>query len=404
VERSGRIVSLLAGSITIVLTGILGAALLGPQVGSACALLAAVHTQLVRASTFVLADMLHGLVIVTWALLVLRPGPDWRFAAAAALGAVATTARVEGLVLAPLTLVAGLWQAPRHEWPRRALMVIGAAAVVLVPLLLIARAQTGTWAVSGKEVAIIARKYGVEGTGIVGLVFGHPLAFLRRYPGQIMEQASHTVSVVLLVLASPTLVGLIAPAPTANARTARRLTVLTLVIVSLGMATINPGRRYVTPMLPLLLPWTAFGLLYLLSLARDGRFGPAGLTIGRHAGAVGAARRNALSAHAHVPEEDRWADCFPRVCEWIAARHQTAPALMARDSRLAYVCAVPYVHEPRRASTNHIAATAAELGATVWVLKANRQPDRLPAGVRLTTTLCEGRARLLVYEVAPPGS
>jgi hypothetical protein len=68
------------------------------------------------------------------------------------------------------------------------------------------------------------------------------------------------------------------------------------------------------------------------------------------------------------------------------------------------VCAVPYVHEPRRASTNHIAATAAELGATLWVLKANRRPQRLPAGVRLTATLCEGHARLLVYDVARPGS
>jgi hypothetical protein len=280
--------------------------------------------------------------------------------------------------------------------------VIGAAAVVLVPLLVVARVQTGVWAISGKEVAIIARKYGIESTGILGLIFGHPLAFLRHYPGQVLEQASHTVSVILLALAIPTGVGLLAPAPTATARTARNLTLLTLITVSLGMATINPGRRYVTPLLPLLLPWTAFGVLRLVALAHDGRGGAIGRRIGRHAGAVGAAGLLALAAHAIVPENNRWAECFPQVCEWIAAHRASPPALMARDSRLAYLCDVPYVHEPRRLSPNRIAATAGERGAALWVLKAARRPRHLPAEVRLRTTLCEGRAQLLVYEVAPP--
>jgi len=400
--EAGRTISFMAGVAAVGVTGLIAGALLGPEVGAVAAVLAAVHTHLVRASTSVLAEMFYGFMVAVWGLLVLRPGGDRRFAAAAVLGAVSTTARVEGLVLAPLTLVAALWHAPRSHWVRRAVVVTAAAAAVLVPLLLVAKMHTGAWAVSGKEVAIIARKYGVESTGILGLVFGHPVAFLSRYPQQLGEQLLHIASVVLIVLAVPTVVGLLAPLDR-PARHARRFILLTVGVVTLGVATINPGRRYVVPLLPLLLPWTALGLLRILELARSGRLGRPGTVLARRARTIALLGLAVLTLHAARPEYSRWAECLVDVCHWIDARHSPAPPVMARDSRIAYLCKAPYVHEPRTLSPKEIAEVVAESEARLWILKAKRRPRVLPAGVTLVTELCESRTRLLVYDVAPVG-
>ena len=99
------------------------------------------------------------------------------------------------------------------------------------------------------------------------------------------------------------------------------------------------------------------------------------------------------------PESSRWEPCFQEICAWLDERHGTTrPPVMARDSRIAYLCDVPYVHEPRLLGPRRLARAVRGRGAALWIVKASRMPAVDPPGVRQVATLCEGRERVLVYE------
>src|SRR5262249_34152441 len=151
---------LVAGVALIPLAGRLAATLYGPGAGTAAALLVALHPYLVRSSAEVLAESLYGLLVVSWALLVLHPGAG-RLAGAGALAAAAALLRREGIALVPLTAVAGSLEGSRRQRAGRALAALAASIVVLAPLVLAVQRATGEWGISGKEGPLIARMYGV---------------------------------------------------------------------------------------------------------------------------------------------------------------------------------------------------------------------------------------------------
>lgn len=392
-ETAARLVSLAAGIATIALVGLAAGALLGHPVGLVAALLAAIHAHLARASVAVLPEMLFGAMVALWALLLLVPGGAWRIVAGAVVAAVAGGARVEGTALVPLTIVAAAVVAPRGRRLRRAAGAAGIMAAIAVPWLLLVRGTTGAWAVSSKEMEIIARRWDIEGSSLVDVLLHHPLTVLGDYPAHLWRQLGYFASVVLVPLVPLLAVGLVAPV-SSPARRARWLTVAAIAVVMLGVATINPGKRYVTPLLPLLLPWAACGVLVVAGVLRER--GPVAWRWVCAAAAVGVA---ALAVYASMPEGRRWAACFPRVCAWLEHRYgRPLPPVMARDGRFAYLCDAPYVHEPRRRAVRDLAPEVTRRGAAAWLLKASRRPAAPPPGLRLVATLCEGRTTLLVYE------
>lgn len=392
-ETAGRAVSFAAGLVAVGLTGILAAAVLGTRVGIAAALLAAVHAYLVRASITVLPEMLFGALVALWGVLLFTAGGTARVTVAAIVAAAAGTARLEGLALVPLTIVAAATVVPPGRRARAVALVVAVTAAIVGPWLLLVRAATDSWAVSGKDVAIVARRWDIEGVGLFEALVRYPGVVLGDYPAHLARQIGYAGSVVLPVLVPLLAVGLLAPlAP--HPRRVRRLSVLTLVVFTLGVATINPGKRYVTPLLPLVLPWIALGAVAVADRIRQRRAAWTGWL--RIAAAAGI---GALAVHAAIPDERRWAECFPEVCVWLEARHgRPLPPIMVRDGRLAYLCDAPYVHEPRRRPAKAIAPLALEKGVATWLIKASRRPTETPPGFREVTTLCRGRTRLVVYE------
>jgi hypothetical protein len=392
-ETAGRIVSLSAGLLAVALTGWLSTALLGARAGVAAALLAAVHVHLVRASVAVLPEMLFGAIVAAWALLVLVPGGPLRVVAGTLVAAIAGFARVEGIALVPLTVVAAGAGARPGARARRVALAVTTALAIVGPWMLLVRAATGEWAVSGKEIAIVARRWDIEDASLLEVILRHPGAVLGDYPTHLRRQLGYAASVLLVPLVPLLAIGLGVPLA-ASARRARRVAVLTVVVFILAVAMINPGKRYVTPLLPLVLPWIAAGALALGDRLRGA--GPAAAAWTRGAAIAGIA---ALAVHAAVPTARRWEDCFPRVCEWLETRYgRPLPPVMARDGRIAYLCDAPYVHEPRRRSITEIAPDVAESGAAAWLVKARRLPSTTLTGVRRVATLCEGRTALAVYE------
>lgn len=392
-EMAGKLVSLAAGLLAVGLAGGLATALLGHRAGLATAAVGAVHLHLVRASVAVLPEMLFGALVALWAIVVLVPGGAMRVAAGALVAAIAGLARVEGLALVPLGVIAAGMVAPAGHRVRRVALAAATSIAVVGPWLLLVRAATGEWAISGKEMAIVARRWDIEQAGLLEVLLRHPGAVLGDYPGHLRRQLGYAASVVLIPLVPLFALGLALPLPP-PARTARRLAMLVLAAFTLAVATINPGKRYVIPLLPLVLPWVALGALALADLFRG-----AGRSLRRWTAPAAAIGLAAFAAHAVVPEASRWADCFPRVCTWLENRYgRPLPSVMARDGRIAYLCDAPYVHEPRRRSPAEIAPAVARGDAKVWLLKASRRPVAEPPGVRRVATLCEGRSELLAYE------
>src|SRR5579875_3895717 len=226
-EAAGRAVSFAAGAATIPVTAALAAAMLGTEAG-------------------------------LWALLLFGGQPRARKLAAAGLVAgLAGLVRPEGIALVPLTALGAAAGAPRGSRLARAVVPLLAAAAVVGPLIVSASQATGGLAITGKEAPVVARKYGVAASGVAALVLRHPRAFLRIYPRELARQTLLTLGAVHGLLVLPLVAGLVV-AP-ARARRARLLVLAVLGATTLGVPTIATGKRYVLPLLPLLLPWMAPG-------------------------------------------------------------------------------------------------------------------------------------------------
>src|SRR5581483_11103069 len=279
-EAAGRAVSFGAGVATIPVTAALAARVLGAEAGAAAAVLAAVHPGLVHASAEVLAESLHGLVVALWALLLFGGPPRGpQLVGAGLLAGLAALVRPEGIALVPLTALGAAAGAPRGSRLGRAVVPLLAAAAVLGPLVVSASRASGGLAITGKEAPVVARKYGVAASGVAALVLWHPHAFLRVYPRELARQTLLTLGAIHGLLVLPLVVGL--AAVPAHARRARLLALAALGTTTLGIPTLATGKRYVVPLLPLLLPWVAPGWQRLAArLSARGRRTLAALVLG----------------------------------------------------------------------------------------------------------------------------
>jgi hypothetical protein len=385
-EAAGRAVSFVAGTATIPATAALAAAVLGAEAGAPTALLAAVHPGLVHASAEVLAESLHGLVVALWALVLLGGPPRrLRLAAAGLLGGLAALVRPEGIALVPLAALGAAWGAPRGARLARAAVPLLAAAVVVVPLLVSTSRAARGLAIAGKEAPVVARKYGVAASGIAALVLAHPRAFLRVYPRELARQTLLTLGAVHGLLVLPLALGL-AAAP-AGARRARVLALAALGTTTLGIPTVATGKRYIVPLLPLLLPWVPAGGRRLA--ARMSGFGRRTLVVAALGG---------LALQGVWPPERATEACYRETCAFVAARFGRPPVLVTDDGRLAWLCGARLVLYPPDADAAALRTLARAHGARLVVVHARRRPPIGP-GLAPRAARCTGRRRLVILEV-----
>jgi len=369
-EASGRAVAFVAGVALIPLSARLGTAMLGPAIGQASAALAALHPRLVRSSITVLPETLAAILVASVTLLLFR-GSAWAAALAGVLAGVGGQVRPELVLLVPLAVLVASIAAPPGHRLRCAVATAAGAALVLVPTLLVLRAERGEWMLSGKERYFIARKYGTDATSLLDLLVRHPGAFLATYVTFLRRQIGYMLAAMEWVLAIGFVLGFAARPQDATGARAWRIVGLVLALATAALA-INPARRYVVPWLPLCLPWIVRGGQVLLAWAarRDGW--PAALA--RRRAVILGALAVLLVARA-VRSEPSPEACYRSLCAWIVPRSTGIPVVMADDSRVAYLCGGRFLLRPHRlrGRFDETLATARRLGATVLVVPSRER-------------------------------
>jgi 4-amino-4-deoxy-L-arabinose transferase-like glycosyltransferase len=127
---SQQLVSVVLGTGSVVVIGLLGRLPAGPRVGLVAAILAAVYPPLVGADVALMSESLYILVVSAMIVLVYRAIDDARFsrwAAVGLLGGATVLIRSDGLVVLLLLLVFALWWLDASL--RRRLAVVGVAGV-----------------------------------------------------------------------------------------------------------------------------------------------------------------------------------------------------------------------------------------------------------------------------------
>jgi hypothetical protein len=398
-EASGRLVAFAAGATAVPLTGALAQVVLADGAAVGAALLAAVNPRMVRASVEVLPETLYGLFVLVWALLLFGDASATRVAAAAAVAALAYLVRAEGILLVPLTAIAAGADAPPRSRLGRLALVAVVAAVVLVPLTLAVSRETGVWELSGKEMPLLARRYGVEGTGLLGAVTRHPSALLASFPHALAQQVGYTLGVVHALLLVPLAVGLAMGLTGGAPRRARRLTLVTVGAFTLAIALVNPGKRYVVPLVPLLLPWIVVGARRLAALASDGSLGRRATAVVGWAPIVVGVGLVALGLSGVEPPKRAEERCLHGLCSALVERFgRPLPPFVTEDGRIAYLCGARFVPEPRGGGIQAVAASARAAGGGLWVAKRRVPAPTIADGIVPVAERCG----VSVFEIRPP--
>lgn len=135
--RAHQLVGAAIGSLTVVVTGVIGRRVCSSAAGVVAAALVAVSPALVAADGSLMADSLYVLLATLAVLACYRAlgntSARWMwFAALGALLGLACLARSDALLLAPLLIAATAWKVPTSATHRLALGVLAAAVVAAV--------------------------------------------------------------------------------------------------------------------------------------------------------------------------------------------------------------------------------------------------------------------------------
>jgi hypothetical protein len=358
-ELAGRAAALLAGFAALPLLHVLVRRGVGERAADAAVLVAAVHPALVKASAQVLPETLAGALLLAW-LLARRAG------VAGALAGAAYLARPEGALLLPL----GGWRL-RRAGLRALVLYAGAAVAVMAPALIAVRAETGHWQLSPRE-ARLALLSGMPGaTTLTEAALRNPPALLARMAKGVARQVLYDATALGPLLVIPFLLGTAVPGTRGPLAVAAWFTALPLAL--------NPSPRYAVPLVPLLLPATAAGLLALGERLRP------------HARVAAAALGLALVVQALWVSHPFDAACSREVSRLVLERYGPGQALVAVDGRFAYGARgralVPPTTDPDVAL-----ALARRSGAHLWLTRPAwiRPPWTPPADTRAVARPCGG--------------
>jgi hypothetical protein len=356
-ELAGRLTATVAGLASLPLLHVVVRRALGPRAAAAAVLVAAVQPALVKASVQVLPETLAGAIVLAW--LAALP----RAAAAGALAGAAYLARPEGVLLLPL----GLWRLRA----RRA-SYAAAAVLVMLPALVALRVETGRWQLSPREARVVP----VPGaTSLADAAFRAPLALGGAVVRGAAEQTLDDAKALGPLLWIPFVVG-VAAAPT-RAAVGWPL-VVAAAFTALPLA-LNPSPRYAAPLVPLLLPAVAAGLVALAE-----RLGP-------RARPVAAALGVALVVQALWVSHPFDAACSREVSDLLLSRYGAGQALVAVDGRFAYR-ARGRALVPQSNDQDAALALARQKGARLWLTRPAwiRKPWTPPPDVRAVARPCGG--------------
>ena len=242
----------------------------------------------------------------------------------------------------------------------------------MAPALLALRAETAHWQLSPRE-ARIALLTGVPGaTTLTEAALRNPAALLARMAEGVARQVLYDATALGPLCAIPFLLGVGA------ARETREPLAVAAWFTALPLA-LNPSPRYAVPLVPLLLPAAAAGLLAL------------GERLGRHARLAMAALGVALVVQALWVSHPLDAACSREVSRLVLERYGPGQALVAVDGRFAYGAhgraLVPPTTDPEDAL-----ALARRSGARLWLTRPAwiRPPWTPPADARAVARPCGG--------------
>jgi hypothetical protein len=370
-ELAGRLVATAAGVAALPLLWMATRRLLGTPAAAAAVLTAAGHPALVKASAHVLPETLAGALLLGWLVVLQASRTSVGLGAAGLLAGGASLTRPEYVLLLPLGLV---WGAGRHR-PRALATYAIAVLLVLAPVAAALHARTGAWQLSPREAAVLADLGVGDEPTLLGAVVRRPGAVLLGMVRGGAEQMADDLKALGVLLWVPFAVGL-AVAPPARATALPVVVVGSFTLLPLAL---NPSPRYAVPLVALLLPWTAVGLLHL------------GTRLGRRAPLAAAALGVVLSIQGLWISHPFDLACSREVSGLILERYGPGQALVAVDGRFAYGAQgralVPAATDPGAAL-----ALARRKGARLWLTRASwiRPPWQPPAQARAVARPCGG--------------
>jgi len=377
-EVAGRLATAGAGLAALPLLHTLTRRLLGARAAGVAVLTAALHPALVKAAADVLPETLAGAFLLAWLVVLVRAQGTVGLAAAGALAGAAYLARPEGVLLVPL----GVAWAVRRQHRAALVAYVVAALLVMSPALVALHARSGLWQLSPREARLAATAaVGAEPTLVATLVH-HPVALLARTLVGGATQLVYDAKALGVLLAVPFVVGL--------AGAAGRATVGPLLVAACFTAlplALNPSPRYAVPLVPLLLPSTAAGLLAL------------GERLGRRARPVAAALAAGLVVQALWISHPFDAACAREVQELLLERYGPGESLVAVDGRFAYRAhGRPVV--PRTTAPDDALALARRESARLWLTRPSWLPPdwRPPPDARPVARPCGGT--FVLFELA----
>jgi 4-amino-4-deoxy-L-arabinose transferase-like glycosyltransferase len=414
-EPAGRIVSLLCGTLTVLIAGLGTRTLLSRRTALIVAALLAVHPGMVASSAAVLSEAMYTLllllaVIAAWVALagggapVLLPLAGLGFGLAYLVRPEAALYLVGALLLALIQQIRG--QGARCNWLWIPL-TLAAFLVVAGPYLCYLRRTLQQWTLSGKVLHNLVQDTGVGAAG------GGDIAFVIRHAGTL----SHRILENLFLFEKyalpdlfPGILGFfLLPGLLARPRKAEapELTTPLLALCLPPFATLpfHVEARVFLPILPFLLPFAGVGIeaaAHWVSRTRRVGVWVAGLTV--------------LVLVATLPytlrpmfRPDAGAGVYRQAAAWIRASQPAGAVIMDRKPFVAFYATRPFVPLPNSGPAE-LALTARRAGASVVVLDSRTLGDRPrlvpllyqapPEGLRLLKDFdLDAATRLRVLEV-----
>ena len=346
---AGRVAAGIAGLAMLPFLHGVVRSLLGERAAGAAVLVAALHPALVKASAQILPESLAATLLLAWMAALLAARGARGLAAAGALAGVAYLARPEGALLLPLGVAAA---AGRRHRAGGLVVYLGAGLLVMAPVVVALHARSGRWELSPRE-ARIMRSTGLSGEKtLLGAVRQEPVAVLRRIVAGAGRQLADDAKALGPLLWLPFAFGLFGGPPRGEQAwpllVAGAFTALPLAI--------NPSPRYAVPLVPLLLPTTAAGLLAL------------GARLGRGAPLAAAALGVGLTAQALWLSHPFDRACWEEVRSLLRTRYGADHALVAVDGRFAYGAGWEAV-VPDTTDPDDALALARRTGTRLWMTR-----------------------------------
>src|SRR5262249_54094455 len=294
--------------------------------------------------------------------------------AAGVLAGAAYLARPEGAFLLPAGVAAA---AGRRHRARGVALYVAAALVVMAPVPIALHARSGRWGLSPRRSRII------RSTGLLPApARSEPMAFRQRLVEGRGRQLTDDAKALGPFLWIPFAFGLARARP--RGEQAWPL-LIAAAFTALPLA-MNPSPRYAVPLVPLLLPTTAAGLLLL----RD-RLRPAA-PVPPSALGVGLVTEAVWVSHPF----DR--ACWEGVCSLLRTRYGAEHALVAVDGRFAYGAGWEAV-VPETTSPDDALALAHRTRTRLWMTRPRWiRGWRVPEELRPAARPCGGTFVLFELE------